>query len=176
VTLLERTCAAASDECLPVVTALRYGVGLPADAPRAARILERGCAAQQWSACNNLGDSYQHGDGVPRDLGRAEQLYRQACDHEEWIGCVSLAELAWLGQGLAHDEQLALEFLRRAARKLPALQEELGQFCLSSHAVACALASLAANAGVGGRVDGLLAARLHTLACEQGDSRSCGRR
>jgi TPR repeat protein/Flp pilus assembly protein TadD len=175
VTLLERSCAPASDECLPVATALRYGAGLPADAPRAANILERACAANQWLACNQLGDQYQHGDGAPRDSSRAEQLYRQACDHEEWLGCVSLAELAWLGQGQAHNEKLALEFLRRAASKHPALQASLRRDCLSISSAACALASLAASAGVGGRVDGAAATRLRTFACEQGDSLSCGK-
>jgi hypothetical protein len=68
-----------------------------------------------------------------------------------------------------------LDFMRRAAARLPTLQRWLRQACVTE-AAACALASLAAREGVGGASDLIAATNLNRFACKHSDAFAGGKR
>lgn len=88
------------------------------DPPRAAALLERGCAGKNPKACSDLGVLLQRGRGVRADPARAAALYTQACDGGYALGCINLGELHVRGVGVPRDrERAGALFLRACAAK-----------------------------------------------------------
>jgi TPR repeat protein len=78
-TLLERTCAAATANCYNLGVALNKGAGGPADPVRARAAYARACQADNAMACNNLASMLRDGEGGETDRSRARELWERAC-------------------------------------------------------------------------------------------------
>lgn len=122
---------------------------------------QRACAAQDWSACADLGEAYQTGKGRPQNRPVAELLYRKACEADVGKGCHGLGNL--LNTTYTQpDARLAAEFQIRACR--------LGWF------EGCDAEADALVSGVLGDPDPAAAEALITASCESGGLSSCRKR
>jgi TPR repeat protein len=77
----EKACLAGVEKQLPCRAAgFAYvdGDGVPADKPRAARLLDVGCTLGDEWCCFKLGTMLMTGDGIPQDRPRAAELTRTA--------------------------------------------------------------------------------------------------
>lgn len=66
------------------------GLGYPADPPRAAKLFEKACDADELTACVNLGTMLMRGTGIGKDEAAGEKLYVRACDGEIGDACNEL--------------------------------------------------------------------------------------
>ncbi|MDO5687343.1 MAG: tetratricopeptide repeat protein [Neisseria sp.] len=66
----------------------------PYDYEQAYALFSKACAAQEMTACHNLGSMYYQGEGVSQDLKKAHKLFTLACRHDDADSCHNLGFLA----------------------------------------------------------------------------------
>lgn len=132
-----------------------FGEGTPIDHVEALKWSRRGAALGSSEGENDLGVSYAKGQGVPKDAAEAIKWFRKAADHGNAKAQVSIARRYLYGEDVKKDVPLGLIYLHAAADSGNAnAQFVLGQ---ASH-----------EGGYGVQVNFKEAARLFTLAAEQG--------
>jgi serine/threonine protein kinase/TPR repeat protein len=90
------------------------GVGGPRDEGRALEALGRGCDADDFPSCVELGSRHREGRGLGKDPTRAVELFRRACDGGDSDGCALLSRAYATADGAPRDAEKALGLARAA--------------------------------------------------------------
>lgn len=93
---------------------LRQGRGVPADIPRANKLLEAAASQGYAPALNDLGYLYGKGEGVELDLVKARKLYEAAAEGGNAYALCNLANFHLYGTTVPKDEAKAVELMERS--------------------------------------------------------------
>ena len=171
------------------------GIGVEADANRAAALFEEGCKAKDWWGCHQLAEMYWQGNGVEADPVEATRLSQIGCTREIPQSCASLAHALETGEGIRRDLSAAVPLYQQTCEKgiinscyaLGTLYAS-GRGVAPSPATAMGLFRMACQAddqrgcygvgrlyveGDGVRQDAASAVRMFDGACEAGFAPAC---
>lgn len=130
--------------------------GLTGKAAQAAK----GCLANNYASCVNLGFDYDHGtDGAPKNLSHARTLYKLGCDGGRKAGCFNLGHLHASGDGVTQDHREANRLYKIA--------------CDGGHMGGCFNLGRQYATGEGITQDDREANRLYRISCDGGDNWGC---
>jgi TPR repeat protein len=176
------------EDCLAYGLVLHWGLGVAADANKAAGVLEKACTGKDRekcaelaaaskdaavaralfghactggvaAACTGLGEMFFNGKGVPVDKAAAREAYVKGCEAEDGLGCFSAGYLASRGEGGPEDKTAARALYRKG--------------CDFNHPTACYNGGLMALKGEGGAEDKVAARRMFVTGCDLRDATAC---
>lgn len=126
----------------------------------ALELYERGCRANEPTACNNLGLLLERGGGgtVTIDRPRALETFERACDLGYGKSCMNRGNMFRNADPPAHEK--ALESYIKA--------------CDLNETNACVLAGWAYAEGRGTAIDNDIAYKTFKKGCDEGSERACG--
>ena len=106
-----------SEICVGLGLSYTYGLGVKADAARAAEIFEQGCKAGNAKGCFYLASTFvSNGVSKGKDPARAIALWQQGCDGGYIDSCSALASLYDQGIEMPRDIERALMLWRKACK------------------------------------------------------------
>lgn len=135
------------------------GVGGPRDEGRALEALGRGCDADDFPSCVELGLRHREGRGLGKDPTRAVELFRRACDGGDSDGCALLSRAYATAEGAPRDPEKALGLARSA--------------CEGGAAEGCAAVGVMLADGEGAKKDPDAAVPFLSFGCRRAVQSAC---
>lgn len=135
------------------------GRGVPEDLPRAAKLYEKGCQADNADGCGGLAWMYGEGKGIGRDDARATELYRKACELGSATSCATAGYRYQQALGVGADETQAASLYQRG--------------CDRNDAYSCLNLGYQYARGRGVSKDPARGSELYVKACDRGDGLGC---
>lgn len=135
------------------------GVGGPRDEGRALEALGRGCDADDFPSCVELGLRHREGRGLGKDPTRAVELFRRACDGGDSDGCALLSRAYATAEGAPRDPEKALGLARSA--------------CEGGAAEGCAAVGVMLAEGEGAKKDPDAAVPFLSFGCRRAVQSAC---
>ncbi len=145
--------------CADAAYYLSRGIGGAKDERRALEALDRGCEADDFPSCGELGARYREGRSVGRDPTRAVEFFTKACNGADADACNELSLAYATADGVPRDAVRALSLAKAA--------------CDSGGAPGCATVGVMIAEGAGTKKDIDAAAPYLGFGCRRAVQAAC---